>query len=60
MLTDLPSSFRLMLNRIKWEDEIIKDNEGMEVPNRCVLVWEVSAERLNFRIILKFIVLPGH
>ncbi|CAB3381821.1 Hypothetical predicted protein [Cloeon dipterum] len=33
---------RLMLNRIKWEEDNIKDGDGNEVPNKCVLVWEVS------------------
>jgi U4/U6 small nuclear ribonucleoprotein PRP3 len=41
-----------MLTRIKWEDEIIKDNEGNEVPNRCVLVWEVSAVETKFILAL--------
>jgi hypothetical protein len=36
------SIFRLMMHRIKWEEDMIKSNEGKETPNKCVLVWEVS------------------
>lgn len=32
---------QLMLNRIKWDEEIYKDKDGEEVENNCVLVWEV-------------------
>lgn len=31
-----------MLNRIKWEEDKIKTKDGEEVPNKCILVWEVS------------------
>lgn len=33
---------RLMLNRIKWEEDTIKTRDGEEKSNKCVLVWEVS------------------
>lgn len=29
-----------MLNRIKWEEDTVKDNDGLDVPNSCHLVWE--------------------
>ncbi len=32
---------QLMLNRIKWDEEVYKDKEGIEADNSCVLVWEV-------------------
>jgi hypothetical protein len=32
---------RLMLNRIKWEEDTVKDSDGNESANKCVLVWEV-------------------
>lgn len=39
---------RLMMNRIKWEEDIVKDLDGHEVPNSCSLVWEGLAPRRNF------------
>lgn len=33
-----------MLHRIKWEEDMVKDADGKESPNNCVLVWQV---RLN-------------
>lgn len=30
-----------MVHRIKWEEDIIKNPDGKEVPNKCVLVWKV-------------------
>lgn len=48
---------RLMLQRIKWEEDIVKDMDGNEVPNKCVLVWEGTAKHRNFGEI-KFKVCP--
>ncbi|XP_052745422.1 U4/U6 small nuclear ribonucleoprotein Prp3 [Bicyclus anynana] len=48
---------RLMLNRIKWEEETVKDAEGGEVPNTCHLVWEGVTARRCFGDI-KFKVMP--
>ncbi|XP_014248539.1 U4/U6 small nuclear ribonucleoprotein Prp3 [Cimex lectularius] len=39
---------RLMLNRIKWEEDIVKDADGNESPNKCVLVWEGMKQQRNF------------
>lgn len=46
-----------MLNRIKWEEDIVKDPDGNEVPNKCVLVWEGSTKQRNFGEV-KFKVCP--
>lgn len=48
---------RLMLNRIKWDEDSVKDPDGNEVPNKCVLVWEGSSKQRNFGEI-KFKVCP--
>nr|XP_023021766.1 U4/U6 small nuclear ribonucleoprotein Prp3 [Leptinotarsa decemlineata] len=48
---------RLMLNRIKWEEDMVKDPDGMEVPNKCVLVWEGTTKQRNFGEV-KFKVCP--
>lgn len=40
--------FRLMLRRIKWEEDTVKDNEGNPVPNTCHLVWEGVAKQRSF------------
>ncbi|KAJ8971747.1 hypothetical protein NQ314_000563 [Rhamnusium bicolor] len=40
--------FWLMLNRIKWEEDTVKDPDGKEVPNKCVLVWEGTSKQRNF------------
>ncbi|XKL59109.1 hypothetical protein PGB90_000125 [Kerria lacca] len=39
---------RLMLNRIKWEEDKIKTKDGEEVPNKCILVWEGMSKQRNF------------
>lgn len=39
---------RLMLNRVKWEEDIVKDLDGHEVPNSCALVWQGIVPRRNF------------
>ncbi|XP_058464376.1 U4/U6 small nuclear ribonucleoprotein Prp3 [Malaya genurostris] len=39
---------RLMLTRIKWEEDSVKNADGNEVPNSCVLVWEGTAQRRHF------------
>lgn len=39
---------RLMLHRIKWEEDIVKDPDGNEVPNKCTLVWEGTSKQRNF------------
>ncbi|XP_034837916.1 U4/U6 small nuclear ribonucleoprotein Prp3 [Maniola hyperantus] len=48
---------RLMLERIKWEEEMVKEAEGGEVPNACHLVWEGVVTRRAFGDI-KFKVMP--
>ncbi|KAG8223965.1 hypothetical protein J437_LFUL005578 [Ladona fulva] len=48
---------RLMLNRIKWEEDMTKDLEGKEIPNKCHLVWEGTTKQRNFGE-LKFKVCP--
>lgn len=48
---------RLMMNRIKWEEDLVKDNDGNEVPNTCHLVWEGTTKYRNFGEI-KFKVCP--
>ncbi|XP_034945371.1 uncharacterized protein Prp3 [Chelonus insularis] len=48
---------RLMMNRIKWEEDIVKDNDGNDVPNKCVVVWEGSTTQRHFGEI-KFKVCP--
>ncbi|XP_047114545.1 U4/U6 small nuclear ribonucleoprotein Prp3 [Schistocerca piceifrons] len=49
---------RLMLNRIKWEEDTVKDSEGNEHPNKCVLVWEGTVKQRNFGE-MKFKVCPS-
>ncbi|XP_055594191.1 U4/U6 small nuclear ribonucleoprotein Prp3 [Uranotaenia lowii] len=39
---------RLMLTRIKWEEDLVKNADGNEVPNSCVMVWEGTAQRRHF------------
>ncbi|XP_055624221.1 U4/U6 small nuclear ribonucleoprotein Prp3 [Toxorhynchites rutilus septentrionalis] len=39
---------RLLLHRIKWEEDLVKNADGNEVPNSCVLVWEGTAQRRYF------------
>ncbi|KAJ8704150.1 hypothetical protein PYW07_013444 [Mythimna separata] len=48
---------RLMLHRIKWEEDLIKDTDGNEVPNTCSLVWEGTVKQRAFGDI-KFKVMP--
>lgn len=48
---------RLMLTRIKWEEDMVKNPDGQEVPNSCVLVWEGTSQRRHFGEI-KFKVFP--
>ncbi|XP_005180664.1 U4/U6 small nuclear ribonucleoprotein Prp3 isoform X2 [Musca domestica] len=48
---------RLMLHRIKWDEDIVKGPDGQEVPNSCVLVWEGTSQRRHFGEI-KFKVFP--
>ncbi|XP_058801099.1 U4/U6 small nuclear ribonucleoprotein Prp3 [Phymastichus coffea] len=48
---------RLMLHRIKWEEDTTKDTEGKDVPNKCVLVWEGTSKHRHFGDI-KFKVCP--
>ncbi|XP_059476632.1 U4/U6 small nuclear ribonucleoprotein Prp3 isoform X2 [Neocloeon triangulifer] len=49
---------RLMLHRIKWEEDLVKDSDGNEVPNRCVLVWEGSEKSRSFSGDVKFKLCP--
>jgi hypothetical protein len=37
-----------MLNRIKWEEDTVKDNDGNESANKCVMVWEVNVTWMEF------------
>lgn len=39
---------RLMLQRIKWEEDVAKDADGKESPNSCVLVWEGMTPTRHF------------
>lgn len=39
---------RVMLHRIKWEEDLVKNADGNEVPNSCGLVWEGTAQRRHF------------
>ncbi|ETN68110.1 Trisn small nuclear ribonucleoprotein [Anopheles darlingi] len=39
---------RLMMHRIKWEEDMVKNADGVEIPNTCVLVWEGTTQRRNF------------
>lgn len=39
---------QLMLNRIKWEEETLKDREGQDIDNKCVLVWEGETKERHF------------
>ncbi|GJQ69096.1 hypothetical protein Trydic_g6260 [Trypoxylus dichotomus] len=48
---------RLMLHRVKWEEDMVKDPDGNEVPNKCVLVWEGTSKQRNFGE-LKFKIVP--
>ncbi|KAK0090813.1 hypothetical protein PV325_003833 [Microctonus aethiopoides] len=48
---------RLMMNRIKWEEDIVKDNDGNDVPNKCVVVWQGTSKQRHFGDI-KFKVCP--
>ncbi|XP_055907339.1 U4/U6 small nuclear ribonucleoprotein Prp3 [Eupeodes corollae] len=48
---------RLMLTRVKWEEDMVKNPDGQEVPNSCVLVWEGTSQRRHFGEI-KFKVFP--
>ncbi|XP_037813675.1 U4/U6 small nuclear ribonucleoprotein Prp3 isoform X1 [Lucilia sericata] len=48
---------RLMLHRIKWEEDMVKGPDGQEVPNSCVLVWEGTSQRRHFGEI-KFKIFP--
>lgn len=39
---------RLMMQRIQWDEDMVKNADGHEVPNSCVLVWEGSSQRRHF------------
>lgn len=39
---------RLMLHRIKWDEDMVKNADGNEVPNSCCLVWEGTSQRRHF------------
>jgi len=38
---------RLILHRIKWDEDMVKDKDG--VPNKCVLVWEGTTKERTFQ-----------
>jgi len=46
--------FRLMLHRMKWEDDVIKTKDESEPKsnNKCSLVWEVIKKLLYYQILL--------
>ncbi|KAK0163611.1 hypothetical protein PV327_007277 [Microctonus hyperodae] len=48
---------RLMMNRIKWEEDIVKDNDGNDVANKCVVIWQGTSKQRHFNDI-KFKVCP--
>ncbi|KAK0086294.1 hypothetical protein PV325_001839 [Microctonus aethiopoides] len=48
---------RLMMNRIKWEEDIVKDNDGNDVANKCILIWQGTSKQRHFNDI-KFKVCP--
>ncbi|XP_060809121.1 U4/U6 small nuclear ribonucleoprotein Prp3 [Amyelois transitella] len=48
---------RLMLHRIKWEEDTVKDADGNDVANSCQLVWEGATKQRAFGEI-KFKVMP--
>lgn len=48
---------RLMMNRIKWDEDMVKNADGNEIPNSCNLVWEGTTARRHFGD-LKFKVFP--
>ena len=40
---------QLMLKRIKWEEDTnLKDREGLDITNQCVLVWEGETKERQF------------
>ena len=39
---------QLMLNRIKWEEETLKDKDGQDIDNKCHLVWEGETKARHF------------
>lgn len=39
---------RLMLHRVKWDEDMVRNADGNEVPNSCVLVWEGTSQRRHF------------
>lgn len=43
---------RLMMHRIKWEEDVVRSNDGStedkEEPNSCKLVWEGKAAKRSF------------
>lgn len=39
---------RLMMHRIRWDEDTVKNADGNEVPNACHLVWEGTAQRRHF------------
>ena len=36
------SAYRLMLQRIKWEEDTVKGKEDEDTENKCALIWEVN------------------
>ncbi|XP_043218928.1 U4/U6 small nuclear ribonucleoprotein Prp3-like isoform X1 [Amphibalanus amphitrite] len=39
---------RLMLQRIKWEEDMVKGKEDEEAENKCTLIWEGTTKQRNF------------
>ena len=48
---------RLMMHRIKWEEDIVKDNDGNDVENKCIQVWKGMTKQRHFGE-MKFKVCP--
>lgn len=46
---------RLMQTRIKWEEDMVKNADGNEVPNSWTLVWEGTAQRRHFGEVQSFL-----
>ncbi|KAK6635467.1 hypothetical protein RUM43_007637 [Polyplax serrata] len=49
---------RLIGHRIKWDEDLIKNSEDSETPNKCVLVWKGTVKQRNFGEV-KFKVCPS-
>lgn len=39
---------QLMMNRIKWDEDVVKCKDGSEIDNKCSLVWEGTTKQRSF------------